>query len=195
MSDKIVKHGIENVYYAEIANGVFGTPVRMYGAIKGGYEVENSPKDIFADNVVFMTLRGKSKIEGELTLLSIPESYATYALGKELTDFGGLIDSGYRKPHALMWERVIEDAETGDQSRELTVLYNVSSGDANIEDSTDEDEIIEQNLTIPLSINKSQFALSKDGKMVGIMTLIRTDENATIYDSFKQKVILPSQAV
>ena len=87
------------------------------------------------------------------------------------------------------------DAVTGEETQTLHYIYDVTASEPALETSTVEDEVEAAELTITYESKKSDFVKDDEGKLVGYGRITRTEQNKTWFDTFKTKVLLPTDKV
>lgn len=189
-------HGNKNFGYAPInvsEDGVysFGTPVMLQGMVSSSMEIEQSDTSIYADDKVYCIVKGAKTRSIEVGLRYIDSAYAQY-LGFKLNENGMLTDTGNFPNHCLFFETEEEDCETGNSTTTLHYLYNVQGGEPNRDTDTDEEEIEGAELTVEYTALDSQFVVDDDGNYAQYGYITRTEENASVYDTFKTTVLLPT---
>lgn len=191
-------HGNENFGYAPIIvtdeQSSFGTPVMLKGMVSSSIEVEQSTTNIRADDTTYCMVKGAKVRTAEVGLRYIDKEYAQY-LGYKLNDNGMLTDTGEFPNHCIFFETIEEDCETGSSTRTLHYLYNVVASTPNVETATDEEEIEAVTLSVNYNAKESTFVVDDDGSYVQYGYITRTDENASVYDTFKQAVLLPTTEI
>lgn len=194
MGNKII-HGNRNFGFAPIEKGndgnyKFGTPVMLPGMVSSSFEVEQDETKIYADNKVWIKAKGAKVRSGEIALKHIDKAYLEY-LGKKENANSMFTDTGTFPKHCIFFEETEEDSD-GATTSTLYVLYNVMASEPAIETNTDEEELEAKDITISYSADDSEFVVDDDGEYCQIGEITRTDDNATLYDTFKQAVILPT---
>lgn len=196
---KIV-HGNSSFGYAPInstEDGVysFGNPVMLpVGLVSTSIEVDQDTNKIYADNIVWCNVKGAKVRTATCNFRNVPIDYAEY-LGFKLNANGGLSDTGLFPSHCIFFETIEEDCETGVKTRKLHYLYNVQGSEPTEESETDEESVDAREIEVEYSCNTSSFVVDDDGNYVQYFTLTRTDENASLYDNFKSKIILPTDEI
>lgn len=191
-----IVHGNKNFGYAPInvdgqGNYSFGSPVMLNGMVSSSMEVEQEDTSIYADDKTYCLIKGAKARSLEVNLRYIPAEYAEY-LGFKQNDNGMLTDTGLFPNHCIFFESEEEDCDTGEATTTLHYLYNVKGGEPSKETNTDEDEVEAQEITINYNALESTFVVDDDGAYVQYAYITRTDENAAVYDTFKQSVLLPT---
>ena len=190
-----ILHGNKSFGYAPIleSGGVysFGTPVMIDGLVNTTIEVEQEDTDVYADDTKYCIIKGVKVRTASVVLRNIPKAYAEY-LGYKLNANGSLTDSGTFAGHCIFFESEEEDCSTGEATTTLHYLYNVKASTPTLETATDEETIEAREITIEYSANDSQIAQDDDGNYVQYMELTRTSASEALYDTFKTKVILPT---
>lgn len=188
-------HGNEGFGYAPIITTgntpSFGTPVMMEGMVSCEAEVEQETTTIYADNKAYCKVKGAKVRTATVNFRYIPATYLTF-LGFKLAGNGGVSDTGSFPNHCIFFETVEEDCETGEETKTLHYFYNVTGSEPSLSTTTDEDEVEALELEVEYSANDSSIALDADGAQAQYFSITRTTENATLYDSFTTRVLLPT---
>lgn len=187
-------HGNRNFGFAPIADGAFGTPVMVPGLVSTEVEVEQETTQIYADNAVFCNVKGAKIRTASASFRNIPEAYAEF-LGFKTEDNGMLVDTGTFAPHVIFYETIEEDCEAGTVTQTLHYLYNVIASEPTLETATDEEEVEAQEIEVEYNANTSNIAVDANGNGVQYGKITRTEANATLYDSFRTAVILPTATI
>lgn len=191
-------HGNKNFGYApiEIVDNQysFGTPVMLQGMVSSSSEVEQSDTSIYADDKTYCKVKGAKVRSLEIGLRYIDKEYAEY-LGFKLNENGMITDTGVFPNHCIFFETEEEDCDTGLSTQTLHYYYNVQGSEPNKETNTDEEEVEALTLTVNYSALDSQFVVDDEGKFVQYGYITRTEENAELYDQFKQRVLLPTDNI
>lgn len=187
-------HGNKNFGYAPInvsesGEMSFGSPVMLKGMVSSNIEVEQDTTNIYADDGTYCMVKGAKIRSAEIGLRYIDKEYAQF-LGYKLNASGMLTDTGYFPNHCIFFETSEEDCDTGISTRTLHYLYNVMASAPTVETSTDEEEVEAVELSIEYSSSESGFVVDDDGVPVQYGYITRTEDNASIYDTFKTNVIL-----
>ena len=190
----MIIHGNRNFGYAPIVDGAFGNPVMVSGLVNMTVEVEQETSSIYADNVVFCNVKGAKVRTATAGLRYVPAEYLEY-LGFKQMQNDMLTDTGTYPNHCIFFETTEEDCSTGTVTYTLHYLYNVTGSEPTFESTTDEDEIEAQEIEVEYNAQSSTIALDEDGEGVQYAKITRTDENGAWYDSFKTKVLLPTDSV
>lgn len=192
-------HGNSNFGFAPIVTEStggtksFGTPVMLPGMVSATIEVEQSSNDVYADNIVWHNLKGAKVRTATASFRYIPEEYATY-LGYKKADNGGYSDTGSFATHCIFFETLAEDSD-GNEIPRLHFIYAVRASTPTVESNTDEDDVEAAEIEVNYTATASDIALDADGIGVQYFYIDRTTENATLFDTFKSAVILPTSAV
>ena len=198
MEKKII-YGNDNFGYALINTSEetpkFSAPVLMPGMKSSTIEVEEGSTKIYADNTTFAIITGEKVRTCEATITYIPESYFINCLGYKANTNGMLTDTGTKKPHCFFFTTKELDAVTGEETQTLHYVYDVTAKEPNLETSTAEEEIEAADLVISYESKRSDFVIDTDGKLVGYARITRTEENKAWFDTFKTKVLLPTDVV
>lgn len=193
-----IVHGNKNFGYAPINVSdqnvySFGSPVMLPGMVSSTMEVEQTTTPIYADDKTFCNVKGAKARTIEAVLRYIPADYAEF-LGFHKNANGFVTDTGSFANHCIFFESEEEDCDTGESTTTLWYIYNVQGAEPTRETETDEDEVTAQEITVAYTANDSQFVVDDANNAVQVGYITRTDENATIYDTFKETVLLPTTA-
>ena len=198
MEKKII-YGNDNFGYALIdtSEGTpkFSAPVMLPGMISSKIEVEESSTKIAADNTTFAIIAGAKVRSAEAAVTYIPVQYYTECLGYIENASGMITDTGKKKAHCFFFTSTEMDAVTGEETQTLHYIYDVTASEPALETSTVEDEVEAAELTITYESKKSDFVKDDEGKLVGYGRITRTEQNKTWFDTFKTKVLLPTDKV
>ena len=196
---KNMVYGNKDAYYAPITNSgspAFGTPVRDYGLVSTSITNEQTDTPIHADDSTYFTVSGARSITAEITKLSVDEEFAAAHLGYKKMANGMIVDTGVKQPFAYYWvETVMQEDNTTTQM--LTILYNCMATEGDVESNTLEDEVEAKEMTLNLTCTPSTIAKdnASGGNGVTMARIIRTTQNATWFDTYKTKVLLPTDSV
>lgn len=198
MEKKII-YGNDNFGYALIDTSEetpkFSAPVMLPGMISSKIEVEESSTKIAADNTTFAIIAGAKVRSAEAAVTYIPVQYYTECLGYIENASGMITDTGKKKAHCFFFTSTEMDAVTGEETQTLHYIYDVTASEPALETSTVEDEVEAAELTITYESKKSDFVKDDEDKLVGYGRLTRTEQNKTWFDTFKTKVLLPTDKV
>lgn len=194
MSENKVKFNLKNAHYALLTfddkdTPVFGTPVRMPGAVSISLDANGEPENFYADGIAYYVINNNMGYDGDLELAMIPESFRTDVLKETLDDNGVLIENSESDlaPFALLFEF------DGDKKHIRHVLYNCSASRPGIEGKTNEEEkeVQTETLTIKATPLPSGMVKAKTGNttsestyndwysQVYIPTVTKTTETST----------------
>lgn len=178
-----VKFGLSNVHIAKMIFGENGaisydTPFAIPGAVSLSLDAEGEETPFYADNIKYYNSYANNGYSGGLEIADIPEKFRTDILGEKKDKNGALIESSNVEiaPFALMYQ--VE----GDKSGRRCVYYNTTVSRPSSEASTVEES--KEPKTDTLSITTSPRATDKKVRAI----LEKTEENATVYDNFYEKV-------
>lgn len=191
----VIIHGNQNFGYATIntsgATPSFSAPVMLPGMVSCEIEVDQETNTIYADNKAYCQLLGAKVRSATVSFRYISAAYAQL-LGFMENQNGMLTDTGVHSNHCIFFETVQENCEDSSETRTLHYLYNVKGGEPSVSTATDEDDIEAQEIEVEYSANDSSFVVDDNGKYVQYGYLTRTAENATLYDTFTQTVLKPT---
>ena len=193
---KTIIHGTRNFGYALIdyseKDPKFLTPKFLPGITAMTIEVEEKITPVYADNETFGFLHGAKVRTAEATVLHISEDYADACLGMKKHQNGMLTDTGEKATHGIFFESTETDGETGNETPTLHYLYACLATEPKVELQTDGEEVETGELVIPYTCRESAIALDQEGAKVQYAKIVRTPANASLYDTFKNKVLLPT---
>lgn len=191
-------HGNKNFGYAEIdatqTPPVFKTPVMLPGLVSASIEVEQDTTDIYADDDVYCRVKGAKVRTATVNFRYITSAYAEM-LGFNQEANGMLVDTGYFPNHCIFFETEEENCDTGERTTTLHYLYNVQGSEPVYESSTDEDEVEAAEIEVEYDASTSTFVADSNGDYVQYGYITKTTANEALYDTFKTKVLLPTDAV
>lgn len=191
-------HGNKNFGFAPILNNdnvySFGTPVMMPGLVNATIEVEQDTTNIYADDTVYCKVKGAKARSATVSFRYIPKAYAEYLGFKENAN-GMLTDTGNFPSHCIFFETEEENCETGLATQTLHYLYNVQGSEPTHESATDEEEVEAVEIEVEYNAQDSSFVVDDYGAKLQYGYITRTTENATLYDTFKSAVILPTSII
>ena len=186
MSENKVKFNLKNAHYAlltydENDNPVYGTPVKMPGAVSISLDANGEPENFYADGIAYYVINNNMGYDGNLELAMIPESFRTDVLNETLDDKGVLVESSESElaPFALLFEF------DGDKKHIRHVLYNCSASRPGIEGKTNEEEkeVQTETLTIKATPLASGMVKAKTGNTT----------DATTYNDWYKAVYIPTE--
>lgn len=195
---KTIVYGNESFGFAPInASGAqksFGTPVMIPGLVSTSAEFAQDSTKIYADDMVWASIKGAKERTLTVGLRYVPASYLRY-LGYVAAANGGYSDSGIYENHCVFYETLEQDTDTGEETKTLHYFYSVKASQPTEESQTTEDTVEAQELEIEYDCIDSDFVVDGEGNSVGYFKITRTEENASLYDTFKTNVILPTANV
>lgn len=196
MSERYIVYGNKGFGFAEITSegSTFGTPTFIEGMISSNINSETTVSNIYADDVIYATVPGNTSRSAEVSLRHIPTEYAKY-LGYVKQPNGMIIDNGQHDAHCIFFVETVMDTVTNKLTEQLTYLYNVTATEGEVSTSTIEDEVEAKELMINYTAKNSSIAVDSSGVQCGYGRIIRTEENAALFDQYKTKVLLPKDTV
>lgn len=193
-----VVYGNESFGYAPInvagESKSFGTPVMIPGLVSASADFAQDSNKIYADDRVWATLKGAKERNLTAGFRYIPSSYLRY-LGFIEAENGGFSDSGVFENHCVFYETLEQDTDTGEETRTLHYFYNAKASQPSEESQTTEDTVEAQELEVEYDCTDSDFVFDSNGNEVGYFKITRTEKNASLYDTFKTTVILPTSNI
>lgn len=191
-------HGNKNFGFAPIdATGdtpVFGEPTMISGLVSASIEVEQDTSNIYADDGVYCSVKGAKVRTANVSFRYIPSAYAEY-LGFKQEANGMLVDTGSFPNHCIFFETEEEDCDTGEKTTTLHYLYNVQGSEPTYESQTDEDEVEAAEIEVEYNANTSSFVVDSDGDYLQYGYITKTSANEALYEEFKERVLLPTDAI
>lgn len=194
-----IVHGNKNFGYADIVNNggtfSFGTPHILKGMTRSSAELTQEQVKIPADdNPAYAVVNG-AKVENLTSAFRyIDEAYVEY-LGYKKETNGFLCDTGAYPNHCVFFEETIEDTTLGTKTTKLHYFYNVKGSKPSLETNTDSDSIEAREIEVNYVVQQSEFVEDSDGNLVQHCEIVRTSANANLYDEFKTRVLLPTDAI
>ena len=194
----IIIHGNKSFGFAPIDfsgdTPTFGTPVMIPGLVSVEIEVEQNTTSVYADDTVYCSVKGAKVRTATATFRNIPATYAPY-LGFKEHENGMFSYTGNYPNHCIFFETEEENCETGLTTQTLHYLYNVQGSEPSQESNTDEEDIEAAEIEVEYSCNDSTFVVDKDGAYLQYGYIRRDSDNATLYDTFKSAVIVPTDEI
>ena len=196
---KYVVHGNKGLGFAPITNSggsgaAFGSVTMLPGLVSTESEVEQEDSTIYADDEAYLVSKGARVRNLTVVVRALLEEYAEM-LGYVINENGMWTDTGKFPPHCLFFLTTSVDGETGEETQVLHYFYSVVASTPNEESETDEEEITAQEIEIAYTASTSTIAKDEDGNFCQYARITRTAENATWFDTYKTKVLLPTDEV
>lgn len=182
-----ITHGTNNVAMGAGQDGQAGTGlIYSTGVAKFAPSTDQDNKDIFADSQSHMVLLNPKQITIEMDNYQYTKEEFEQ-MGYNVDTSGAMTDNGSNKPFAIQRLLKVLDAK-GTETQRLEVFYNVTSSDYSENDDEDEDEINPKIYTRTLKVG----GIDVNGTNVKKLVVIRNSSNATQFDKYKTKIMLPS---
>lgn len=169
-------------------------PTEFTGLRGVSFETEQETNAYYADNVEHIRLLGAKTIEGNITCYQIPQSFLVNHLGYKLMTNGGLTDTGTAKNFIWQFIETVTDS-MGNESRQLTIYYNVKAGAPTAEAVTDEDSVEPKEIEIPCTASPNSLVKDTDGKAVTMLQIKENDTNKALIDLAYDQIILPTTQI
>jgi len=180
-----ITHGSEQVAYS----GATGTVTFATGVQKFAPSNDTSQKTIYADATNHMVLNNPATLTIEQANLQYSDE--ELAQSGHVKVNGGFVDGGAHASFDVCRIMTVQD-ENGKETPLLEVYYNVSATDYTESDDEDEDEINPKVYTRTLTVKgRSMTTLDGATQNVKQFRIERTDENATIFDTYKTTILEP----
>ena len=149
--------------------------------------VDQDSKNINADARTHMTLTNPKKLTIEIDNYQYSDDEMVQ-MGYVKVN-GGFVDGGAYAPFDIQRITTVQ-SEDGTKTPKLDVYYNATSGAYTESDDEDDDEINPKTYTRTLTVKGKDF---DDGNgVVKHFSIVRTDENATVFDTHETKILKPT---
>lgn len=152
-----ITYGLKKLAYAKITTEgtgkiTYAAPVMMPGARSIALSPKGEDKDVYGDDINYVTLTSNQGYEGDVTVLGIPEGFLTDILGMTKDTNGAIVENAEdaKKQFALLGEF---SSETKEKKR--FVLYCCTAGRPDISGNTKEESPEETEYAIPLTCSPS----------------------------------------
>lgn len=152
-----ITYGLKKLAYAKITVDTGGKityarPVMLPGARAIALSPKGENKDVYADDINYVTMTSNQGYEGDVTVLGISETFLTDILGMTKDTNGAIVENAEdtKTQFALLGEF---SSETKEKKR--FVLYYCTAGRPDISGSTKEETPEETEYTIPLTCSSS----------------------------------------
>ena len=179
-----ITHGTQEVTYGLSGDGS-GVVSYSTGVQKFSPSVDQDSKKIYADSRTHITLLNAKT-------LTIDQDNLQYT-PDEMTQMGylasstGFTDNGKYPKFAV--QRILNvQGEDGNVVKKLEVYYGVTSGAYTESDDEDEDEINPKVYSRTLNVDGFDFG----NGLVKQFIITRTTANATVFDTYKTKILKPA---
>lgn len=198
----LVRFNVQNIKYAVLSNGTYGTPVDYGTAIKMALEANSAVKYIFGDGRRICAIVNDKGKTGTMTTNNVSDDYEI-AMGRKIKTANGLAEIKQQKvvTHAIYFETCGMDSEGG-MPIAKTWLYGVTSSRPSESFDQNTDDVNESSFDTPLEITGTNM-LAKDGttvykdettgREVVVWQMTVTPGDAE-YENFGKSVVLPKMA-
>lgn len=183
-----ITYGLSNLMYATISvdqDGAitYATPKPLPGAKEISLDPTGDNTQIYADDMVYVTINPGAGYDGDLTTLTVPEAFAIEVLGMKKDKNGVLVESedDVQTPFALLGE-----FKTETTTKKRFVLYNCTAGKSSFGGKTKEEDVEAQEYAIPITATAAADT--------GAVKAAATNEEATKaqFDAWFNKVYIPT---
>ena len=185
-----VKFGLSKAYYAVYneAEGTYGTPVPLPGAVSMTISREGDESSFFADNVVFYSMDVNAGYSGDLEVAMMPEQAYIDLLGQERDANGILVEStdDKQKTFALLYE--VE----GNAFDQRFAFYNCTLSRPESEANTKEETVDPDTDTMAIRMISRALPWGDDTKNT-VKASCKSTTNAEQYEDWYKAVYLPSK--
>lgn len=178
-----VKYGLQKCYYAIFteADGTYGTPVALPGAVSLSLEQQGETTPFRADNIDYWTSVSNNGYEGDLELALIPDSFLTDVMGEATDATTGLqYELADAKPKAFALLFQFE----GDQHATRHVMYNCKASRPSVGSQTTPDGAIEP--------QTETISLKASARPTDNIVKAKAKESDTCYATFFTTVPVPT---
>lgn len=193
MAEKLVRFGLNNVYYAVVTDTetqTYDTPVAFPGAVSLSLEPSGDSSQFWADNIKYATFSTNGGYSGTMEMAAATDQVLIDLLGYIQDENGMLIEPTDASTvyFALMFE------VSGNIRGQRSVLYNCSlarpSRNANTKtDSTDPDTI-----ELEFEASSVDFDVAGETRNIVMATLENTTDTADAYSAWFDEVTIPTSS-
>lgn len=188
MDKNKVTYGLEQVHIAiKTSEGVYGTPIKVPGAVSFTPSADGSQTVFHADNIAYFVMNANNGYTADLTVALIPDELLMQLLGWEKDDDGAIVEiaNARTKSFALSFQ-----VEGDAQNRRMTYFECVADRPAK-EHSTNTDtvEIVPDILSLKIS------PIDHNGKKIVKSQIELSAANKVAYDAWFTDVTLPTFTV
>lgn len=146
-----VKYNLKNVHYAVLntADGTYGTPVAIPGAVSLSLSPETSDYIFYADGVNYYEYHNNNGYTGDLEIALIPQSFKVDVLGETVDTNNNLVETtGVQTTYFAFGFQF-----DGDQTETRYWFYKASATRPELAGQTNEESIEVQTETLNLTIS------------------------------------------
>ncbi len=198
MKKPLVRFNVQNIKYAVLNDGTYGTPVDYGTAIKIALEENSAVKAIYGDGRRICSIVNNRGKTGNMTTNNVSDDYEI-AMGRKIKTSNGLAEIKQQKivTHAIYFETCGMDSEGG-MPIAKTWLYGVTSSRPSESFDQNTENVNESSFETPLEISGTNM-LAKDGTTykdpitgcdVVVWQMTVSPEDAG-YETFGDSVVLP----
>ena len=182
-----IYHGTQLVNYAAPEGGK--STGHSTGITKFAPSVEQKSESIYADAQTHLTL-----IDPKTLSISTENYHFTDSemaqMGVEKLN-GGFVDTTTHPAFSIQ-RILIEQDETGKQSKVLEAYYGCTSSDYKESDDEDGEKINPKKYSRTITVNGVNFNINGTDTNVKQFRVERTDQNASVFDTYADKVLTPA---
>lgn len=182
-----IYHGTQLVNYADSAGG--DSTGHSTGVTKFAPSVTQNSSTIYADAQTHLTLIGAKTLKIETTNYQFTDDEMAQ-MGHVKVN-GGFVDSDTH-PAFSVQRILIEQDETGKQTKVLEAYYGCTSTDYKESDDEDGEKINAKKYTRTITVNGVDMTVNGTTQNVKQFRVERTDGNATVFDTYTTKVLTPA---
>lgn len=146
-----VKYNLKNVHYAKLntADGTYGTPVAIEGAVSLSLSPETSEYVFYADGTRYYEYNNNNGYTGDLEIALIPQSFKVDILGETLDNSGNLVEAQGVQTNYFAFGFQFD----GDATETLYWFYKASATRPELSGQTTEESIEVQTETLNLTLS------------------------------------------
>lgn len=182
-----VTFGLNNVHiYPETEKGVYGTAIKIPGAVSFTPSADGSQTVFHADDIAYHVVNSNNGYTADLTMALIPNAVLVELLGWIIDENEALIEiaDAKTKSFALAFQ------VSGDVKNRKMIYYSCVAGRPAKEEKTNADsiDIVPEILSLKIS------PVEVDGKKIVKSTIEESTANKLVYDAWFTTATLPSFA-
>lgn len=182
-----IYHGTQLVNYGPAQGGA--STGHSTGVTKFAPSVSQESSTIYADAQTHLTLIAPKTLKIETENYQFTEKEMEQMGHTQVN--GGFIDSNDHPAFSIQ-RILIEQDEQGKQTKVLEAYYGCTSTDYKESDDEDGEKINPKKYTRTITVNGYNFNLNGSDQNIKQFRVERTDDNATIFDTYADKVLTPA---
>lgn len=182
-----VTFGLEKVHiFPETTKGVYGTAIKLEGAVSFTPSADGSQTIHYADNIAYHVMNSNNGYTADLTITNITDDVLVKLLGWEVDDNGAVVElaDGKAVPFALAFQ------VQGDAKNRKMIYYNCLANRPAKEHKTKTDTTEITPDILSLKISPVEIA----GRKVVKSTIEESVTNKVVFDAWFTEATLPTFA-